>query len=52
MGRDLEARPGKFVGEGAPLPLTALSLELRELERETNFCRNNIHDRLAQTPTH
>jgi hypothetical protein len=49
MGRDLEARPGKFVGEGAPLPLTALS---RELERETNFCRNNIHDRLAQTPTH
>jgi 5-carboxymethyl-2-hydroxymuconate isomerase len=28
-----------------------LSLELHELERETSFCRNNIHDRLAQTPT-
>jgi 5-carboxymethyl-2-hydroxymuconate isomerase len=27
----------------------ALSLELRELERETSFRRNNIHDRLAQT---
>jgi 5-carboxymethyl-2-hydroxymuconate isomerase len=29
---------------GQPL---ALSLELRELERETSFRRNNIHDRLA-----
>jgi 5-carboxymethyl-2-hydroxymuconate isomerase len=31
-------------GAGQPL---ALSLELRELERETSFRRNNIHDRLA-----
>jgi 5-carboxymethyl-2-hydroxymuconate isomerase len=30
---------------GRPL---ALSLELRELERETSFRRNNIHDRLTQ----
>ena len=29
---------------GRPL---ALSLELRELERETSFRRNNIHDRLT-----
>ncbi len=29
---------------GQPL---ALSLELRELERDTSFRRNNIHDRLA-----
>jgi 5-carboxymethyl-2-hydroxymuconate isomerase len=29
---------------GQPL---ALSLELRELERETSFRRNNIHDRLT-----
>jgi 5-carboxymethyl-2-hydroxymuconate isomerase len=26
----------------------ALSLELRELERETSFRRNNIHERVAQ----
>ena len=34
-------------GRTAEHPL-ALSLELRELERETSFRRNNIPDRLAQ----
>ncbi len=36
-----------FDKAAAERPL-ALSVELREIERETSFRRNNIHDRLAQ----
>ena len=38
---------GAFDRMAAQQPL-ALSLELREIERETSYRRNNIHDRLAQ----
>ena len=58
QGRDLPARRRAAeivfralcdaLDDSIPDHPLALSLELRELERETSFRRNNIHDRLAQ----